>query len=85
MNVADHMTQQQIDTMPDCLRAAFSRVRFQVVATLDNGKEVICNCISQETVDRKFAEYLDIQAHHALNGTTFSDGTTIATISIRNV
>lgn len=72
-------------TVPECLRAAFARVRFQVVATMSDGKETIVNAMSRATVDAKLAEYADIQRVHAARGYGFSDGRTIVSVAVRDV
>lgn len=72
-------------TVPECLRAAFVRVRFQVVAIKSDGTEVIANATTEASRDRLIAEYEDAQRHHAENGTSYRDGTTIARIEVRNV
>lgn len=71
--------------VPDCLRAAFARVRFQVVAIKSDGTEVVANAITEESRDRLIAEYEDAQRYHAVNGTSYRDGTTIARIEVRNI
>lgn len=72
-------------TVPECLRAAFARVRFQVVAIKSDGAEVIANATTEESRDRLIAEYQDARRHHAEHGTSYRDGTTIARIEVRSV
>lgn len=72
-------------SLPDCLKRAFARVRWQVVIIKNDGTEVVCNCISAATRDAKIAEYADIQAVHASRGYGFRDGSTIARVIVRDI
>jgi hypothetical protein len=72
-------------SLPDCLAAAFARVRWQVVTVLSDGRESIINCVSQSAIDSAMARNADIAAHHAANGTTFRDGTTILETFVREI
>ena len=72
-------------SLPDCLRNAFARVRWQVVAVMDDGSEAVVNCMSRKTVDAKLAEYADIQRVHAERGQGFRDGRTISSVEVREI
>lgn len=72
-------------SVPAVLRAAFARVRWQVVTVLSDGREAVVNCRTQSQVDEYTARNADIAAHHAVTGSTFSDGTTIARTYVREV
>lgn len=72
-------------TAPDCLRAAFARVRFQVVAIKSDGTEVVANATTEASRDRLIAEYEDVKRYHAEHATSYRDGTTIARIEVRAV